>query len=338
MTDSTALHAATLSLDTHVDIPWPSPPDPRGETTRCVDYPKMLAGGLNAVVFAAYLPQGPRTPQAHEEAAARAEAMLRSIRASAAGTGRRICSRAADVEAAFAAGDIAVLLAVENGYGLGEDLSRLALWRGLGICYLTLTHNGHNLLSDSAIPLAALGDAPVLHGGLSELGRAAIAEMNALGILVDVSHVAKSGMMQAVELSRSPVVATHTCCRALRDHARNLDDEQLDALRDSGGLVQITAVPAFLRNADPDGRFRAKVSDIVDHVDYAVKRIGIAHVGLSSDFDGGGGVEGWRSAAESHNLTAELARRGYSAEEIGLLWSGNFLRLMRKAEEVAAGG
>lgn len=338
MTDSTALHATTLSLDTHVDIPWPSPPDPRGETTRCVDYPKMVAGGLNAVVFAAYLPQGPRTPQAHEEAAARAEAMLRSIRATAAGTGRRICSRAADVEAAFAAGDTAVLLAVENGYGLGEDLSRLALWRGLGICYLTLTHNGHNLLSDSAIALPALGDAPALHGGLSELGRAAIAEMNALGILVDVSHVAKSGMMQAVELSRSPVVATHTCCRALRDHPRNLDDEQLDALRDSGGLVQITAVPAFLRNADPDGRFRAKVSDIADHVDYAIKRVGISHVGLSSDFDGGGGVEGWRSAADSQNLTAELASRGYSAEQIGMLWSGNFLRLMRAAEAVAAGG
>jgi membrane dipeptidase len=338
MTDSTALHATTLSIDTHVDIPWPAPPDPRGETTRCVDYPKMVTGGLNAVVFAAYLPQGPRTPQGHQDAASRAEAMLRSIRATAAGAGRRICSRAADVEAAFAAGETAVLLAVENGYGLGEDLSRLALWRGLGICYLTLTHNGHNLLSDSAIPLAALGDAPALHDGLSELGRAAIVEMNALGILVDVSHVAKSGMMQAVELSRSPVVATHTCCRALRDHPRNLDDEQMDALRASGGLVQITAVSAFLRNADADGRFRASVADIADHVDYAVKRIGIAHVGLSSDFDGGGGVEGWRDAAETPNLTAELARRGYNAEELGLLWSGNFLRLMRAAEALAAGG
>jgi membrane dipeptidase len=338
MTDSTALHATTLSIDTHVDIPWPAPPDPRGDTTRCVDYPKMVAGGLDAVVFAAYLPQGPRTPQGHQDAASRAEAMLRSIRATAAGAGRRICSRAADVEAAFAAGDTAVLLAVENGYGLGEDLSRLALWRGLGICYLTLTHNGHNLLSDSAIPLAALGDAPALHGGLSELGRAAIVEMNALGILVDVSHVAKSGMMQAVELSRSPVVATHTCCRALRDHPRNLDDEQMEALRASGGLVQITAVSAFLRNSDTDGRFRASVADIADHVDYAVKRIGIAHVGLSSDFDGGGGVEGWRNAAETPNLTAELARRGYNAEELGLLWSGNFLRLMRAAEALAAGG
>jgi membrane dipeptidase len=338
MSDINALHATTLTIDTHVDIPWPEPPDPRGQTSRCVDYPKMATGGLGAVVFAAYLPQGPRTPQGHEAAATRAEAMLRSIRASAAGGGRRIASRAADVEATHAVGGTAVLLAVENGYAMGEDLSRLALWRGLGICYLTLTHNGHNLLADSAIPLPSLGDAPALHGGLSELGRAAIAEMNALGILVDISHVAKSAMMQAVALSRSPAVATHTCCRSLRDHPRNLDDEQLDALRDAGGLAQITAVPAFLRNAGADGRYRASVADIADHVDYAVKRIGIAHVGLSSDFDGGGGVEGWRNAAETPNLTAELARRGYGPEEIGLLWSGNFLRLMRAAEAVAASG
>jgi membrane dipeptidase len=338
MSDTAALHAATLTIDTHVDIPWPEPPDPRGETRRCVDYPKMVTGGLGAVVFAAYLPQGPRDAQGHDAAASRAEAMLRSIRASAAGEGRSIASRAADVEAAHAAGKIAVMLAVENGYAMGEDLSRLALWRGLGICYLTLTHNGHNLLSDSAIPLPGLGDGPTLHGGLSDLGRAAIVEMNGLGIMVDVSHVAKTAMLQAVALSRSPVVATHTCCRALRDHPRNLDDEQLDTLRDTGGLVQITAVSAFLRNADADGRYRAKVADIADHVDYAVRRIGIRHVGLSSDFDGGGGVEGWRNAAETANLTAELASRGYDAEQIGLLWSGNFLRLMRAAEAVAAGG
>jgi membrane dipeptidase len=335
MTD-TDLHAATLCLDTHVDIPWPEPPNPRAVTRRCVDYPKMVVGGMNAVIFAAYLPQGPLTADAHAAAAARAEAMLRSIRDTAAGAGRRIATRADEVEAAFQAGETAVLLAVENGYGLGDSVEGLTLWRELGICYLTLTHNGHNLLSDSAIPLPALGDTASRHGGLSALGREAVARMNDLGILVDVSHVAKSGMMQAVALSRTPVVATHTCCRALRDHARNLDDEQLDALKASGGLAQITAVPAFLRDADADGRYRASVADIVDHVDYAVRRIGLQHVGLSSDFDGGGGVEGWRNAAETGNLTAELARRGYDATQIGLLWSGNFLRLMRQAEAAAA--
>jgi membrane dipeptidase len=332
------LHAATLTLDTHVDIPWPETPDPRGETNRCVDYPKMAAGGLKAVVFAAYLPQGPRSPEGFEAAGKRAEAMLRAIRATAMGGDRRIASRSTDVEFARAERGTAVMLAVENGYAMGEDLSRLALWRGLGACYVTLTHNGHNQLSDSAIPMASLGDGPTLHGGLSDLGRAAIAEMNSLGLLVDISHVAKSAMMQAVTLSRSPVVATHTCCRALRDHPRNLDDEQLDAVASVDGVVQITAVPAFLRNPDADGRYRASVADMADHVDYAVKRIGLEHVGISSDFDGGGGVEGWRSAADSVNLTAELLRRGYDAPQIAHLWAGNFLRCMRMAEGVAAAG
>ncbi|PHK96984.1 diguanylate cyclase [Pseudoroseomonas rhizosphaerae] len=333
-----AVHAATLTLDTHVDIPWPETPDPRGETNRCVDFPKMRAGGLRAVVFAAYLPQGPRTPEGHAAAARRCEAMLRAIRATAGGEDRRIVSRAAELETLRESGKFGVMLAVENGYGMGEDLSRLALWRGLGACYVTLTHNGHNLLADSAIPRPDLGDGPVLHGGLSSLGREAVAEMNALGLLVDVSHVAKSAMLQAVEISRAPVVATHACVRALRDHPRNLDDTQMDALRASGGLMQITAVPGFLRGPGPDGKVRARVADIADHVDYAVQRIGIAHVGLSSDFDGGGGVEGWMSAADSANLTAELLRRGYDAEAVGLLWSGNFLRVMRAAEAVSAAG
>lgn len=332
------LHAATLTLDTHVDIPWPETPDPRGETSRCVDYPKMTKGGLKAVVFAAYLPQGPRTAEGYQAAGARAEAMLRTIRDTAAGGDRRIASRSTDVEFARAQPGTAVLLAVENGYAMGEDISRLALWRGLGACYVTLTHNGHNQLADSAIPLPGLGDAPTLHGGLSPLGRAAIAEMNKLGLLVDISHVAKSAMMEAVGLSQSPIVATHTCCRTLRDHPRNLDDEQLDAIASVGGVVQITAVPAFLRNADADGRHRASVADMADHVDYAVKRIGLEHVGISSDFDGGGGVEGWQDASESLNLTAELLRRGYDPLQIGQLWSGNFLRCMRAAEGVAAGG
>ncbi|MCI0753285.1 dipeptidase [Teichococcus vastitatis] len=341
MTDSLpahAVHAATLTLDTHVDIPWPDTPDPRDATGRCVDFPKMRAGGLRAVVFAAYLPQGPRTPEQHAQAALRAEAMLRVIRATGAGEDCRIVTRAAELEALAGNRQLGVLLAVENGYGMGEDVSRLALWRGLGACYVTITHNGHNALADAAIPRPDLGDGPSLHGGLSELGRAAVSEMNSLGLMVDVSHAAKSSMLQAVELSRAPIVATHTCCRTLRDHPRNLDDEQMDALRATGGLMQITAVGGFLRGPGADGKVRATVADMADHVDYAVQRMGIAHVGLSSDFDGGGGVEGWMHAGESAGLTAELLRRGYDAQAIGLLWSGNFLRVMRAAEAVAAGG
>jgi membrane dipeptidase len=338
MTDAATLHARTLTLDTHVDIRWPDPPDPAAETDRQVDFPKMARGGLRAVVFVAYTPQGRRDAEGHAAAAARAEAMLRHIRARADGETRRFCTAAAEVEAAAAAGAQAVLSAVENGNAMGSDLSRLALWRSLGAIYVTLTHDGHNDLADSARPKPELGDAPEAHGGLSRLGRQAVAEMNRVGLLIDVSHASRAAMLQAAELSRTPVVATHACCAALQPHPRNLDDEQLDALRDVGGLVQITAVPAFLRPPGEDGKAVASVADVADHVDHAVRRIGIGHVGLSSDFDGGGGVEGWADASESANLTAELVRRGYGAREIALLWSGNFLRLMRLAQRAAERG
>jgi membrane dipeptidase len=230
-----------------------------------------------------------------------------------------------------------VLSAVENGYAMGEELGRLAAWRRLGAIYVTLTHNGHNLLADSAIPRADLGDGPARHGGLSALGRQAIAEMNRVGLLVDVSHASRAAMLQAAEASRTPVVATHACCAALRPHPRNLDDAQLDALKAVGGLVQITAVSAFLRAMPGNAPGQAaSVADYVDHVDHAVRRIGIDHVGLSSDFDGGGWLSDWPDAARSRAVTAELHRRGYGAREIGLLWSGNFLRLMRLAARHAA--
>nr|WP_233256080.1 membrane dipeptidase [Falsiroseomonas bella] len=334
--DAARIHAQTLTLDTHVDIPWPDPPDPSGETKRHVDFGKMRRGGLGAVVFIAYVPQGPLTAEGHDAAAARAEAMLRHI-AGTAGGDRAFCADAPALEAAKAEGKLAVLSAVENGYAMGEDLARLADWRRMGAIYVTLTHNGHNLLADSAIPRKDLGDGPERHGGLSALGRAAIAEMNRVGLLVDVSHASRAAMLQAAEASRTPVVATHACCAALRPHPRNLDDAQLDALKAVGGLIQITAVSSFLRAMPGNGAGQAaSVADYVDHVDHAVRRIGIDHVGLSSDFDGGGWLSDWPDAARSRAVTAELHRRGYGAREIGLLWSGNFRRLMRLAARQAA--
>lgn len=335
--DAAAIHAATLTLDAHVDIRWPEPPDPLGDGPMQVDFPKMVRGGLRAAIFIAYVPQGGRDAAGHAAAAERAEAMLRHIRGRADGAARRFCATAAELEAAHEAGATGVLSAVENGYAMGRDLSAPARWRALGACYLTLTHDGHNDLADSARPKPALGDAPEEHGGLSALGREAVAALNAAGMLVDVSHVSKAGMMQAAEISRSPVVATHTACRALCDHPRGIDDEQLDMLRAVGGLAQITAVPAFLRRVPEGATNPAGVEDMADHVDHAVRRIGIGHVGLSSDFDGGGAVRGWRNAAESAGLTAALAARGYDSRAIGLLWSGNFLRVWRRAEAVAAG-
>ena len=335
--DAMDLHARLLTLDSHIDIPWPDPPDPFTATARRVDIGKMTRGGLRAGCFAAYVPQGPRTPEGWAAAWDRATAMLAAINAMAGerdGLRASLATDAAGIRRAVAAPGVAIIPAVENGHALGEDPARLRALHAMGARYLTLTHNGHNALADSSNPRADLGDAATLHGGLSALGREAIAELNRLGMLVDVSHASKAAMLQAAALSRTPVVATHSCIHALCPVPRNLDDEQLDVLRQTGGLVQITAVASFLRlhgKADQVG-----VGDYMDHLDHAVRRCGVEHVGISSDFDGGGTLSGWRDAADSANLTVELRRRGYDASEIAALWGGNFLRLMERAEAAAS--
>jgi len=334
--DLAALHGALLTLDTHIDIPWPTGPSPFERGPRHVDLPKMREGGVSAGFFVAYVPQQRRTPENEAASFARAIAMLHAIRgmdASRNGVTARLAITADEIEAAKRDGVLAVVPAVENGFSCGTDLSRLAQFRALGARYLTITHNGHNALADAAIPRPDLGDSPVEHGGLSPLGRQAVEELNRLGMLIDVSHLSRDGMLQAAEISRTPVVATHSCVRALCDHPRNMDDAQLDVLRDVGGVIQITAVSAFLRpNAKPEA---VTVADFADHVDYAVKRIGISHVGISSDFDGGGWFAGWKDASESPNITIELARRGYDLPSLAALWGGNFLRALRRAEIVA---
>lgn len=345
MLDAHALHASLLTIDTHIDIPWPAAPDPFTDSppgrlgdgvSRVVDFPKMQRGGLRAGCFAAYVPQGPRTAEGHAAATARALAMLDTINAmgrDSNGLSVRVAATADAIEAAHRDGRLVVVPAVENGYATGEDLGLLGQFRAKGACYMTLTHNGHNALADSSNPRADLGDGPTLHDGLSELGRAAVVEMNRLGMLVDISHVSKQASLQAAMLSRTPVLATHSCVRALCDVPRNVDDTMLDALRDSEGMVNITALAGFVK--PKAGVNDVTVADFVDHVDYAVRRCGLAHVGISSDFDGGGGITGWRDASESANVTAELVRRGYGPAEVGQLWGGNFLRLLRRAEDAA---
>ena len=335
-TDSLALHRGLLTLDTHIDIPWPTGPDPFQDGPRRVDLRKMQRGGLSAGCFAAYVPQAARTPDTDAAAFERVIGMLHAIRSmgrSENGVTARLATTADEIAAAKRAGALAIVPAVENGFAMGNDLARLARFRALGARYMTVTHNGHNALGDSSNPRTDLGDSLAEHGGLSPLGRAAIAELNRLGMLVDVAHVSRDTMLQAADLSRTPIVSTHSCVRALCDHPRNMDDAQLDALRDVGGVIQITAVAAFLKpEGKPDG---VSVADFADHIDYAVQRIGIEHVGISSDFDGGGGFSGWHNASESANITAELLRRGYDRQEIAALWGGNFLRALRIAEERA---
>jgi membrane dipeptidase len=333
--DALSIHRTIVTLDTHIDIPWPSGPDPFQDGPRRVDLPKMLRGGLSAACFVAYVPQTGRTPAAEDAAHARAIAMLDQINGMQAMSPipMRVANRADAIVAAKRDGVLAIVPCVENGFAVGADLTRIAEFRQRGAIYMTLTHNGHNALADSCNPRRDLGDRETEHGGLSVLGRAAVAAMNRVGMLVDVAHTSRDTMVQAAEASRAPIVSTHSCVSALCDHSRNMTDWQLDVIRDVKGVIQITAVSAFLKlNAKPE---EVTVADFADHVDYAVRRIGIDHVGISSDFDGGGGFSDWHDAGQSPNVTIELMRRGYDRGALEKLWGGNFLRTMRVAEEVA---
>ena len=334
-----ALHGRLFTLDSHIDIPWPDQNNAFEDTpSRRVDLPKMQQGGMSAGCFVAYIGQGPTTAEGHAQAQAQCLAMLDTINAMQGthnGVTAQVCPTVAQMLAAHAAGALVVVPAVENGYAMGDDPALLAQFRAKGARYITLTHNGHNVLADAAIHRPSLGDKPQNHSGLSALGREAVAQMNRLGMVVDVSHASKLSMMQALAASRTPVVASHSCGRTLCDHPRNLDDEQLDALKECGGVIQITAMPAFLKPKPEQGKRTANVADFVDHIDYVVKRLGPAYVGISSDFDGGGEIEGWENATQGVNLTAELLRRGYDESEIAAFWGGNFLRVLKKAEEVA---
>ena len=297
---------------------------------------------------------------------------------------------AADVRRIAASGRKVALIGVENAYPLGTDISRVKEFYDRGGRYMSLAHNGHSQFADSN---TGERDGKWLHNGLSELGRQAIIEMNKWGIMVDVSHPSKQANLQAMALSKAPVIASHSAARALADHSRNMDDEQLLALKKNGGVIQTVAFDSYVkikaarfagaRRGDrgaakelrlPDaaglrGRRRrrrrwrrrradaqrvprarmararqavsaaadgARSADFVDHIDYLVKKIGIDHVGISSDFDGGGGVKGWNGADETFNVTLELVRRGYTEEQIGKIWSGNLLRVMDEVQKVAA--
>ena len=334
--DARQLHQTLVTLDTHIDIPWPPGPGPFDDGPRRVDMPKMLRGGLSAGCFVAYVPQAARTPASEDAAYARAIAMLQHIGAMGRtenGIVARLTQTADEIEAAKRDGVQAIVPCVENGFAVGADLSRIAQFRARGARYLTLTHNGHNALADSCNPRRDLGDRETEHGGLSPLGRAAVAELNRVGMIVDVAHTSRDTMQQAADVSRTPIVSTHSCVSALCDHPRNMRDWQLDIIKAVKGVIQITAVSAFLRpNARPED---VTVADFADHVDYAVKRIGIEHVGISSDFDGGGWFSDWRDAGDSANVTAELARRGYDRGALAKLWGGNFLRVMRVVEQAA---
>lgn len=375
-----AIHERVFTLDTHVDIDAGYAThelDPGGFTPAQVDLPKMRAGGLDAAFFIVYVGQGTVSPVGYEEAAAIAEDKYDAIRRMIAGYPERIglATTAGEVEAIRDSGRLVALIGMENSWPIGEDISNVALWAERGVRYMSITHFGNNQFGGSSNPNLAAGDSPV-DPGLTDLGRALVAALNDHAIMVDVSHVGKTTMLDAIALSRAPVIASHSGARAVYDHPRNLDDEQLRAIAENGGVAQMVAFRGYVDAPDPDylaaqqelaeslgvatrearaaadeatlqayreglAALRARypdvtVADFVDHIDHAVSVAGIDHVGIASDFDGGGGVLGWDDATQTPEVTAELLRRGYSEEDIAKIWSGNVLRVMRAVEAAKA--
>ena len=378
------IHDRVIAIDTHVDIPtsFATPAYDMGKDNPApvlVDIPKMEKGGLDGVFFIVYVPQTTRDPAGEAAAISKAFAKFVAIHrmTDIQNTDRiGLATSSADVRRLNEEGRKIALIGIENGFVVDHHPELLDIYYELGARYFGLVHNGHNDLADSAQPKESLGDKPNSEGGehhgLSPMGEAVVRRCNDLGIMVDVSHAAKSTAMDAIKLSRAPVIASHSSVYALRAHPRNMDDETMKALAAKGGVIQIvafdtylhkvpkeklkargeaahrlglTSLEAFFNASDEtkaefqrisdglDAKYpRATVSDLVDHIDYAVKLIGVDHVGIASDFQGGGGIQGWRNAGETFNVTLELVRRGYTEEEIARLWGGNILRVMDEVE------
>ncbi|PWL31604.1 dipeptidase [uncultured Roseivirga sp.] len=391
------IHERVITLDTHDDINTSNFTEETNYTQRLstqINLPKMEEGGLDVAWFVVYTGQGELTEEGFARAYENADDKFKAI--------HRLCEEIApdkielaytsdDVRRIVAAGKKVAMIGVENGYPIGMEIERVKEFYDRGARYMSLSHNGHSQLSDSN---TGERDSVWLHNGLSELGKEVIAEMNKYGMMIDLSHPSKEANMQAMKLSKAPVIASHSSARTLNDVSRNLDDEQLMMLKENGGVVQTVAFKSYvnseknransakygevmeaiaaeenfemksrgeLREMSSEEReayyerlteIREKhgdrlqqevnasappvdVADFVDHVDYLVKKIGLEHVGISSDFDGGGGVEGWKDASETFNVTLELVKRGYTEEEIGMMWSGNLLRVLDECQEVA---
>ncbi len=392
------IHSAVITLDTHNDIDTRNFTAEKNYTQKLdnqVNLPKMKAGGLDVSFMIVYTGQGELNEagykKAYENAMDKFDAIRRLTEKIAPGE-IELALTSNDVRRIHKAGKKVAMIGVEIAYPIGTDLSNIEKFAKLGARYMSLAHNGHSQLSDSN---TGERDDKWLYKGLSDLGKKAIGEMNKWGIMIDLSHPSKEANLQAIALSKAPVIASHSGARALCDHSRNLDDEQLSAIKKNGGVVQAVAFRSYVNKEKSELRdkmsaaivkeFAAKenfkilesraevmklpeqeredyfakwvairtkakpaineqlkdkapdvnVKDFVDHIDYLVNKIGVEHVGISSDFDGGGGVEGWDDASETFNVTLELVRRGYTEKQIGMMWSGNLLRVLDEVQKVS---
>jgi len=393
-----SIHDRVITIDTHNDINPDNFSVERNYTmdlNNQVNIPKMESGGLDVSWMIVYVGQGPLTPEgyanAYDAAIAKFEAIHR-LAEEIAPEQIEIAYTSDDVRRIVASGKKVAMIGIENAYPLGLDLSNVRKFQEMGGRYMSLAHNGHSQFSDSN---TGERDDVWLYNGLSDLGKEAVSEMNRWGIMIDLSHPSKDAIMQMVEMSKAPVMASHSSARSLNDVSRNLDDEQLRAVQANGGVVQTVAFSSYVdsekntRNREAltalqqevaselgielldrsamrsmsaeerssyattmeavtelvEPRIAAEVNseappvdvaDFVNHIDYLVDFIGIDHVGISSDFDGGGGVEGWNDASETFAVTLELVQRGYTEEEIAKLWGGNLLRVLDEVQRIAS--
>lgn len=390
------IHAAVITIDTHDDIDvgnFTAELNYTQKTNSQVNLPNMKSGGLDVGWFIVYTGQDSLTPngyaKAMENANQKFEAIHRLVNEYAPDQ-IALATTAAEVRDLWKSGKKVAMIGVENGYPIGLDISNVEKFYRRGARYMSLAHNGHSQLSDSNTGEA---DGIYLHNGLSELGKAVIDQMNYHGMMIDLSHPSKEAIRQMIERSKAPVIASHSSARALCDHSRNLDDQQLEWIKENGGVVQTVAFSSYLNTEKHNAHKRAKdslfkklgaelgmrvlnkyqkralsfdslqaylaqekkllaaaeqpmkevnkqfppvsVVDFVDHIDYIKDKIGIDHVGISSDFDGGGGIDGWQDASETLNVTKELVKRGYTEDEIRKIWGGNLLRVMEEVENVA---
>lgn len=315
------IHQRNVTLDSHTDTPMIFPGEfniGRKEGGK-VNLPYMEEGLIDASIMVAYIPQGKRDEASLQAATDLALDRLKEIhRQKELNPERmRIAYTPQEVYVTKAAGRKAIMLGIENGYAIGKDLANIARFRKYGVSYITLCHNGSNDICDSA-----RGEAE--WGGLSPFGKEVVAEMNRLGILVDISHAAESTFYDTLEYSSQPIIASHSSARALCNHPRNLTDDQLKALAAKQGVVQICLYKGFINeNAE-----KASLTDAIRHIDHIVDLIGINHVGIGSDFDGDGELIGCRASNELINITVRLLKAGYSENDIAKIWGGNLLRVM----------
>jgi len=365
------IHKAVLTIDTHCDTPMnltrsefnlAERHDAKITGTK-VDLPRMKQGGLDATFFAVFLSQGPRNESGHSLANRKAFEILKSIYKGVESSPNlaQIARTPEDAYTLKTQGKRAIFIGMENGYPIGHDLSMIEKFWNLGVRYITLCHTSNNDICDSSTDKKGAE-----YNGLSPFGVEVVKEMNRVGMMVDVSHISDSSLYHVLRITKLPVIASHSCSRALCDNPRNLTDDGLRAVAKNGGVIQMCILSDYVKTPDPNpARDSAKavvrrkyndfirlspeeersawdemrevskkfpqhlatIKDVVNHIDHIVKIAGIDHVGIGTDFDGGGEVSGCFDVSEMGNITLELVKRGYDEEQIRKIWGGNLMRV-----------